>query len=162
MFLFSESCQPEVPLDRQFLANELKVTEDTSSKSVWVQYNLLSNTLSSNIYYLLSLGGYGQLWDNNYISSSNHHSLHPFSLKYLEIFNNFLSQQVFWKNIIIILCCEIWSQQGVAYMQQFKGFCPAFVTFISGLFPWNVYHTSSTFFKCFSPDLSSMAWWATL
>ncbi|KAM7418640.1 hypothetical protein PAMA_015986 [Pampus argenteus] len=32
--LTAESGQPEVPLDRQFLANELRVTEDTSSKSV--------------------------------------------------------------------------------------------------------------------------------
>ncbi|XP_035763609.1 lisH domain-containing protein FOPNL [Neolamprologus brichardi] len=32
--LTAESGQPEVPLDRQFLANELKVTEDPSSKSV--------------------------------------------------------------------------------------------------------------------------------
>ncbi|KAJ0050456.1 hypothetical protein NL108_003684, partial [Boleophthalmus pectinirostris] len=28
------SGQPEVPLDRQFLANELNVAEDASSKSV--------------------------------------------------------------------------------------------------------------------------------
>uniref|UniRef100_A0A3Q3W0Z2 FGFR1 oncogene partner (FOP) N-terminal dimerisation domain-containing protein n=1 Tax=Mola mola TaxID=94237 RepID=A0A3Q3W0Z2_MOLML len=32
--VFTESGQPEVPLDRQFLADELKVTEDASSKSV--------------------------------------------------------------------------------------------------------------------------------
>lgn len=34
VFVLTESGQPEVPLDRQFLANELKVTEDSSSKSV--------------------------------------------------------------------------------------------------------------------------------
>lgn len=34
LFVFSESGQPEVPLDRQFLASELKVAEDPSSKSV--------------------------------------------------------------------------------------------------------------------------------
>lgn len=34
MFVFTESGQPDVPLDRQFLANELKVTEDANSKSV--------------------------------------------------------------------------------------------------------------------------------
>lgn len=31
---FPESGQPEVPLDRQFLAKELNVVEDTSGKSV--------------------------------------------------------------------------------------------------------------------------------
>nr|XP_029507284.1 lisH domain-containing protein FOPNL-like [Oncorhynchus nerka] len=32
--LTAESGQPEVPLDRQFMANELKVVEDPSSRSV--------------------------------------------------------------------------------------------------------------------------------
>lgn len=30
----AESGQPEVPLDRQFIANELNVAEDSSSKTV--------------------------------------------------------------------------------------------------------------------------------
>lgn len=34
LFVFSESGQPEGPLDRPFLANELNVAEDASSKSV--------------------------------------------------------------------------------------------------------------------------------
>lgn len=34
VFVFTESGQPDVPLERQFLANELQVTEDASSKSV--------------------------------------------------------------------------------------------------------------------------------
>lgn len=33
-FCFPESGQPEVPLDRQFLAKELNVVEDASGKSV--------------------------------------------------------------------------------------------------------------------------------
>ncbi|XP_076001714.1 centrosomal protein 20 [Genypterus blacodes] len=45
--LAAESGQPEVPLDRQFLANELKVVEDTSSKSVPLLYGLVSHFLSS-------------------------------------------------------------------------------------------------------------------
>uniref|UniRef100_A0A3Q1F8J4 Centrosomal protein 20 n=1 Tax=Acanthochromis polyacanthus TaxID=80966 RepID=A0A3Q1F8J4_9TELE len=46
--LTAESSQPEVPLDRQFLANELKVVEDTSSKSVPLLYGLLSHFLNSS------------------------------------------------------------------------------------------------------------------
>uniref|UniRef100_A0A3P9MTN4 Centrosomal protein 20 n=1 Tax=Poecilia reticulata TaxID=8081 RepID=A0A3P9MTN4_POERE len=34
MFAFTESGQPETPLDRQFLAAELRVSEDANSKSV--------------------------------------------------------------------------------------------------------------------------------
>ncbi|XP_040000990.1 lisH domain-containing protein FOPNL isoform X2 [Xiphias gladius] len=40
--------QPEVPLDRQFLANELKVAEDASSKSVPLLYGLVSYFLNSS------------------------------------------------------------------------------------------------------------------
>ncbi|TWW58589.1 centrosomal protein 20 isoform X2 [Takifugu rubripes] len=40
--LTAESGQPDVPLDRQFLANELKVTESASSKSVPLLYGLVS------------------------------------------------------------------------------------------------------------------------
>lgn len=46
--LTAESGQPEVPLDRQFLANELKVTEDTSSKSVPLLYGLVSRFMNSD------------------------------------------------------------------------------------------------------------------
>ncbi|XP_040892069.1 lisH domain-containing protein FOPNL [Toxotes jaculatrix] len=46
--LTAESGQPEVPLDRQFLANELKVAEDTSSKSVPLLYGLVSHFLNSS------------------------------------------------------------------------------------------------------------------
>ncbi|XP_064808224.1 lisH domain-containing protein FOPNL [Oncorhynchus masou masou] len=45
--LTAESGQPEVPLDRQFMANELKVVEDPSSRSVPLLYGLLSHFLSS-------------------------------------------------------------------------------------------------------------------
>ncbi|XP_047434790.1 lisH domain-containing protein FOPNL [Mugil cephalus] len=44
--LTAESGQPEVPLDRQFLANELKVAEDISSKSVPLLYGLVSHFLN--------------------------------------------------------------------------------------------------------------------
>lgn len=33
-FYFSESGQPEVPLDRQFLVNELNIVEDPNGRSV--------------------------------------------------------------------------------------------------------------------------------
>uniref|UniRef100_A0A668S114 Centrosomal protein 20 n=2 Tax=Oreochromis aureus TaxID=47969 RepID=A0A668S114_OREAU len=46
--LTAESGQPEVPLDRQFLANELKVTEDPSSKSVPLLYGLVSHCVNSS------------------------------------------------------------------------------------------------------------------
>ncbi|CAB1344565.1 unnamed protein product [Coregonus sp. 'balchen'] len=46
--LTAESGQPEVPLDRQFMANELKVVEDPSSRSVPLLYGLLSHFLSSS------------------------------------------------------------------------------------------------------------------
>ncbi|XP_041640963.1 lisH domain-containing protein FOPNL [Cheilinus undulatus] len=46
--LTAESGQPEVPLDRQFLASELKVTEDSSSKPVPLLYGLLSHFVNSN------------------------------------------------------------------------------------------------------------------
>uniref|UniRef100_A0A3Q3W5X2 Centrosomal protein 20 n=1 Tax=Mola mola TaxID=94237 RepID=A0A3Q3W5X2_MOLML len=45
--LTAESGQPEVPLDRQFLADELKVTEDASSKSVPLLYGLVSHFVNS-------------------------------------------------------------------------------------------------------------------
>ncbi|XP_060947971.1 lisH domain-containing protein FOPNL [Limanda limanda] len=45
--LTAESGQPDVPLDRQFLASELKVTEDASSKSVPLLYGLVSHFLNS-------------------------------------------------------------------------------------------------------------------
>ncbi|CAM4621125.1 unnamed protein product [Leuciscus chuanchicus] len=45
--LTAESGQPEVPLDRQFMANELNVAEDSSSKAVPLMYGLLHHFLSS-------------------------------------------------------------------------------------------------------------------
>ncbi|KAL6110514.1 cep20 [Pungitius sinensis] len=45
--LTAESGQPDVPLDRQFLANELNVTEDASSKSVPLLYGLMCHFVSS-------------------------------------------------------------------------------------------------------------------
>ncbi|XP_036404737.1 lisH domain-containing protein FOPNL [Megalops cyprinoides] len=45
--LTAESGQPEVPLDRQFMANELNVVEDPSARSVPLLYGLLSHFLSS-------------------------------------------------------------------------------------------------------------------
>ncbi|XP_015237127.1 PREDICTED: lisH domain-containing protein FOPNL [Cyprinodon variegatus] len=46
--LTAESGQPETPLDRQFLATELRVSEDASSKSVPLLYGLVSHFLSSS------------------------------------------------------------------------------------------------------------------
>ncbi|NXS33077.1 FOPNL protein, partial [Pomatostomus ruficeps] len=43
--LRAESGQPEVPLDRQFLANELNIVEDASGKSVPLLYGILSHFL---------------------------------------------------------------------------------------------------------------------
>ncbi|NXI44982.1 FOPNL protein, partial [Galbula dea] len=43
--LTSESGQPEVPLDRQFLAKELNIVEDTNGKSVPLLYGILSHFL---------------------------------------------------------------------------------------------------------------------
>ncbi|NXV03529.1 FOPNL protein, partial [Cettia cetti] len=40
--LTAESGQPEVPLDRQFLAKELNIVEDASGKSVPLLYGILS------------------------------------------------------------------------------------------------------------------------
>ncbi|XP_069021970.1 centrosomal protein 20 [Embiotoca jacksoni] len=45
--LTAESGQPEAPLDRQFLANELKVAEDMSSRAVPLLYGLVSHFLNS-------------------------------------------------------------------------------------------------------------------
>ncbi|CAL8388555.1 unnamed protein product [Arctogadus glacialis] len=45
--LKAESGQPEVPLDRQFLANQLRVVEDAGSKSVPLLYGLVSHFLNS-------------------------------------------------------------------------------------------------------------------
>ncbi|XDV36342.1 hypothetical protein PO909_006141 [Leuciscus waleckii] len=45
--LTAESGQPEVPLDRQFMANELNVAEDSSAKAVPLMYGLLHHFLSS-------------------------------------------------------------------------------------------------------------------
>ncbi|XP_061588786.1 lisH domain-containing protein FOPNL [Cololabis saira] len=45
--LTAESGQPEAPLDRQFLANQLKVSEDASSKSVPLLYGLVSHFLNN-------------------------------------------------------------------------------------------------------------------
>ncbi|CAL8358837.1 unnamed protein product [Boreogadus saida] len=47
--LKAESGQPEVPLDRQFLANQLKVVEDAGSKSVPLLYGLVSHFLNSGV-----------------------------------------------------------------------------------------------------------------
>ncbi|NXD28348.1 FOPNL protein, partial [Spelaeornis formosus] len=43
--LMAESGQPEIPLDRQFLAKELNIFEDTSGKSVPLLYGILSHFL---------------------------------------------------------------------------------------------------------------------
>ncbi|XP_064009952.1 centrosomal protein 20 isoform X2 [Pogoniulus pusillus] len=43
--LTSEAGQPEVPLDREFLAKELNIVEDTSGKSVPLLYGVLSHFL---------------------------------------------------------------------------------------------------------------------
>ncbi|MBN3303874.1 FOPNL protein, partial [Amia calva] len=45
--LTAESGQPEVPLDRQFMSNELNVVEDPSTRSVPLLYGLLSHFLNS-------------------------------------------------------------------------------------------------------------------
>ncbi|XP_065150072.1 centrosomal protein 20 [Paramisgurnus dabryanus] len=45
--LTAESGQPEVPLDRHFMANELNVAEDASSKTVPLLYGFLHHFLSS-------------------------------------------------------------------------------------------------------------------
>ncbi|NWY76662.1 FOPNL protein, partial [Erithacus rubecula] len=44
--LTAESGQPEVPLDRQFLAKELNIVEDASAKSVPLLYGILSHFLN--------------------------------------------------------------------------------------------------------------------
>ncbi|KAK5609537.1 Centrosomal protein 20 [Crenichthys baileyi] len=46
--LTAESGQPETPLDRQFLATELRVSEDASSKTVPLLYGLVSHFLNSS------------------------------------------------------------------------------------------------------------------
>ncbi|XP_033907481.2 centrosomal protein 20-like [Acipenser ruthenus] len=46
--LTAESGQPEVPLDRQFMANELNVVEDPSSKCVPLLYGMLSHFLNDS------------------------------------------------------------------------------------------------------------------
>ncbi|XP_009897868.2 centrosomal protein 20 isoform X2 [Dryobates pubescens] len=43
--LTSEAGQPEVPLDRQFLAKELNIVEDTNGKSVPLLYGIISHFL---------------------------------------------------------------------------------------------------------------------
>ncbi|XP_061850070.1 centrosomal protein 20 isoform X2 [Colius striatus] len=43
--LTAESGQPEVPLDRQFLAKELNIVEDTNGKSVPLLYGIISHFL---------------------------------------------------------------------------------------------------------------------
>ncbi|NWV00380.1 FOPNL protein, partial [Upupa epops] len=43
--LTSESGQPEVPLDREFLARELNIVEDTNGKSVPLLYGIISHFL---------------------------------------------------------------------------------------------------------------------
>uniref|UniRef100_A0A1A8GXA1 Centrosomal protein 20 n=1 Tax=Nothobranchius korthausae TaxID=1143690 RepID=A0A1A8GXA1_9TELE len=45
--LTAEAGQPEASLDRQFLANEMKITEDPSSKTVPLLYGLVSHFLNS-------------------------------------------------------------------------------------------------------------------
>ncbi|XP_076871419.1 centrosomal protein 20 [Brachyhypopomus gauderio] len=45
--LTAESGQPEVPLDRQFLASQLNVVEDPSSTTVPLLYGVVSHFLSS-------------------------------------------------------------------------------------------------------------------
>ncbi|NXY84004.1 FOPNL protein, partial [Alcedo cyanopectus] len=43
--LTAESGQPEVPLDRQFLAKELNIVEDTNGKAVPLLYGIISHFL---------------------------------------------------------------------------------------------------------------------
>ncbi|XP_009079035.1 PREDICTED: lisH domain-containing protein FOPNL, partial [Acanthisitta chloris] len=43
--LIAESGQPEVPLDREFLAKELHIVEDTNGKSVPLLYGIISHFL---------------------------------------------------------------------------------------------------------------------
>ncbi|NXU86900.1 FOPNL protein, partial [Xiphorhynchus elegans] len=43
--LTAESGQPQVPLDRQFLARELNVVEDASGKSIPLLYGIISHFL---------------------------------------------------------------------------------------------------------------------
>lgn len=45
--LTAESGQPEVPLDRQFVANELNVVEDPTARTFPLLYGLLSHFLQS-------------------------------------------------------------------------------------------------------------------
>ncbi|KAM9792499.1 centrosomal protein 20 [Neosynchiropus ocellatus] len=45
--LTAESGQPDVPLDRKFLASELHVCEDASSRSVPLLYGLISHFMNS-------------------------------------------------------------------------------------------------------------------
>ncbi|XP_012686671.2 lisH domain-containing protein FOPNL [Clupea harengus] len=45
--LTAESGQPEVPLDRQFVANELNVVEDPGARTMPLLYGLLSHFLQS-------------------------------------------------------------------------------------------------------------------
>ncbi|XP_039223844.1 centrosomal protein 20 isoform X2 [Crotalus tigris] len=44
----AESGQPEIPLDREFLAKELHVVEDPSSRSVPLLYGILTQLLQGN------------------------------------------------------------------------------------------------------------------
>ncbi|XP_013925286.1 PREDICTED: lisH domain-containing protein FOPNL [Thamnophis sirtalis] len=44
----AESGQPEIPLDRDFLAKELHVVEDTSSRSVPLLYGILTQLLQGS------------------------------------------------------------------------------------------------------------------
>ncbi|XP_034297344.1 centrosomal protein 20 [Pantherophis guttatus] len=44
----AESGQPEIPLDRDFLAKELHVVEDPSSRSVPLLYGILTQLLQGN------------------------------------------------------------------------------------------------------------------
>ncbi|KAM8842786.1 centrosomal protein 20 [Synchiropus picturatus] len=46
--LTAESGQPDVPLDRKFLASELHVCEDASSRSVPLLYGLVSHFMNSS------------------------------------------------------------------------------------------------------------------
>ncbi|XP_053221199.1 centrosomal protein 20 isoform X1 [Podarcis raffonei] len=46
--LTAESGQPEVPLDREFLVNELNIVEDPNSRSVPLLYGIINQLLHGN------------------------------------------------------------------------------------------------------------------
>ncbi|XP_072039312.1 centrosomal protein 20-like [Amphiura filiformis] len=47
--LMAESGQPQTPLDRQFLVNELNITEDSTTAQIPLLYGILSHFLEHNL-----------------------------------------------------------------------------------------------------------------